>query len=415
MKLRSVFLLWFCWCVVVLSFQVFSSHRIKLFSPDLVLPWTKFETMNSDDISKQYPYINNPFMNNQIAWDSEFYLSIATAGYDDPVVPQVRDGNNSISINYAFMPLYPFLMKILSQPFAVFMSTVSSAALAGVLISLLGTLAAMVALFFLVASAEGEKFVLGNSKENDDAFRAVFYMIIFPSSFFFAQVYTEGLFAGLSFSCLALIRYKKYVWASLLAVLAAWTRGVGFVLFIPLIWAWYQTVDLKNSTIKSFVKKDLLSLIIAMMPIAAFLVWKFSPIGSNFLFVEEKYFGRSVFAIIPSIKSWAHAFVNIFGNNPQMSMYYILEYFALCLAGVSCIATFRKYPALSLYSAALIGIPLISGDAQGMIRFAVVVPSVYIWLSSLGRKIIFDKVWTMISMLLFALLTVIFTCNQWVA
>src|SRR5260221_10049085 len=70
---------------------------------------------------------------------------------------------------------------------------------------------------------------------DEGAWRAVFYFLIFPSSFFLAQVYTEGLFTGLAFSALVLIQYsRKYKWAlwaaAILAAMATLTRAVGISL-----------------------------------------------------------------------------------------------------------------------------------------------------------------------------------------
>jgi hypothetical protein len=40
--------------------------------------------------------------------------------------------------------------------------------------------------------------------------RAAFYLLIWPGSVFLAQVYSEGLFLGLSFGALALMRRRSW-------------------------------------------------------------------------------------------------------------------------------------------------------------------------------------------------------------
>lgn len=62
----------------------------------------------------------------------------------------------------------------------------------------------------------------------------------FPSGFFLAQVYTEGLFVGLAFSSLALLRKERFGWAALLAVLATFTRAAGVLLVVPLLLSWLR-------------------------------------------------------------------------------------------------------------------------------------------------------------------------------
>ncbi len=59
----------------------------------------------------------------------------------------------------------------------------------------------MLALFDLTRDSLGE----------DGALRAVFYLIVFPTGFFLIQVYTEGLFVGLAFGCLAMLKRQTLV------------------------------------------------------------------------------------------------------------------------------------------------------------------------------------------------------------
>jgi len=142
-------------------------------------------------------------MNSHVAWDSEYYLSIAAAGYDDPKVQAVA-GDYSwqnkhfctagrdvdcYSLNYAFFPLYPWLTRVFALalkwlPLGI--TWVGKVTLAAVMVSLLGTLAALFGLYSLLLPHLGE----------EGAYRALFFMLIFPSGFFLAQVYTEGLFLG---------------------------------------------------------------------------------------------------------------------------------------------------------------------------------------------------------------------------
>jgi len=61
-----------------------------------------------------------------------------------------------------------------------------------------------------------------------------------------AQIYTEGLFVGAAFGCLALVRRKQWIGAGLLAALATWTRAAGVALIIPLALVWLQEFDGKR-------------------------------------------------------------------------------------------------------------------------------------------------------------------------
>ena len=52
-----------------------------------------------------------------------------------------------MSLNYAFFPFYPLVMRVLAVPLSVLnLTPIATATLAGVIVSLLGTLGAMLAL-----------------------------------------------------------------------------------------------------------------------------------------------------------------------------------------------------------------------------------------------------------------------------
>ena len=86
---RHLILLWLAWFVLIYGFQWVATTRTKLQRPDRSVFWSAGETTfasNSDKI-----YLNEPFMNRQVAWDSEYYLGIAVGGYDDPEAGRVQN------------------------------------------------------------------------------------------------------------------------------------------------------------------------------------------------------------------------------------------------------------------------------------------------------------------------------------
>jgi hypothetical protein len=102
MRLRSVVLMGALWALTVIGFQLVVSARYAPERPDRVLSWTAAETgARSHD---QQPYLLEPFLHQLTAWDSEFYLSISTRGYDDPAVRSVEVGGKRLSLDYAFFP-----------------------------------------------------------------------------------------------------------------------------------------------------------------------------------------------------------------------------------------------------------------------------------------------------------------------
>lgn len=211
-SVRALVLIWLAWLAILLGFQVIVPMRPSLRQPDYVLSWTPPETETHSQDRK--PNLMDPFMNSQVSWDSEFYLSIATVGYDDPAVRAIPSdfswnreqycvaGQDAACylLNYAFFPAYPYLMRIVAAPLRVLpLTSIAAFTLAGVIVSALGTLGAMLALYDLAKNELGE----------GGGLRAAFYLVVFPSGCFLAQVYTEGLFVGLCFGCIALVRRKQ--------------------------------------------------------------------------------------------------------------------------------------------------------------------------------------------------------------
>ncbi|HEY4723518.1 MAG TPA: hypothetical protein VII92_16805, partial [Anaerolineae bacterium] len=82
--IRNLSLIWLAWAIILIGFQALATARYQPRRPDNVLSWTTSETRAGSQDDK--PYLVDPFMNQQVSWDSEFYLSIATVGYDDPAV-----------------------------------------------------------------------------------------------------------------------------------------------------------------------------------------------------------------------------------------------------------------------------------------------------------------------------------------
>src|SRR5215210_4298423 len=84
---RLIVLLWLAWAIIVISFQALATARLVPKFPDRALEWTTRFT--GDGYQQDHIYLLDPFMNDQVAWDSEYYLSIAVGGYDDPRSPHL--------------------------------------------------------------------------------------------------------------------------------------------------------------------------------------------------------------------------------------------------------------------------------------------------------------------------------------
>ncbi|MSO95846.1 MAG: hypothetical protein EXQ81_08645 [Thermoleophilia bacterium] len=144
-------------------------------------------------------------------WDSVWYLTIAEQGY------------HGAAETLAFWPLYPALVSLLGALLGGHDLT------AGVLISLASLLGALVLLERL-----GVRLV-GRSSSR----RAVLYVALFPTAFFFGAVYSESLYLLLAVGAFLLAERGRFLPAGVVCGLAILTRVAGIAILPALaIIAW---------------------------------------------------------------------------------------------------------------------------------------------------------------------------------
>jgi hypothetical protein len=149
-------------------------------------------------------------------WDSGFYLDIAREGYRN-AAPAGQFPSTP------FFPLYPVLIRL-------FDLAIGDTLVAGLLVA---NLALLLAVMFFHRLA-GEEF--GDAVAD----RAVWYLLIFPSSFFGSAVYSESLFLLLSILALYQARRQRWLGAGAAGLLTAMTRFVGLLVGVMLLVEWLQ-------------------------------------------------------------------------------------------------------------------------------------------------------------------------------
>lgn len=168
--------------------------RILLFIPIFLAPYF-FKLQNNFLGGGMEKYLSNPYLWSWANFDGEHYLSIAKIGYGGG--------------EQAFFPLYPLLLKIFGEE-----------VWGGLILSNLSLLFALFGMYKLARLDYSEKI----SK------LAIILLLLFPTSFYFAGVYTESLFLALVVWSFYFFRKEKYLLSGILGMFLSATRIIGIVL-----------------------------------------------------------------------------------------------------------------------------------------------------------------------------------------
>jgi len=161
------------------------------------------------------------------AWanfDGEHYLAIAHHGY--------------VNFEQALFPLYPWLMRIFVYPFR---ESPFALLISGLTISHLAFLSSLF-LFYKLIKLDFDDRV---------ARLAIFFLLVFPTSFFFGAIYTESLFLALILGSFYAARKKQWWVAGILGALASATQVVGIFLLPALLWEWWEQRSTENLRLKT--------------------------------------------------------------------------------------------------------------------------------------------------------------------
>jgi len=141
-------------------------------------------------------------------WDVGQYLNIVTLGYGPTGDARIR---------LAFFPLYPWLVRAL-------LPVARDPLLSGLIVSTLASLALAVLFLRLVKLDYGAE--LGR--------RSVWFLFIFPTSYFLHLPYTESLFLALIVASFLACRLGNWLAAGILGALATLAHDTGILLVVAL-------------------------------------------------------------------------------------------------------------------------------------------------------------------------------------
>lgn len=330
-------------------------------------------------------YLQNPYIFAWANFDGEHYLSIAQRGYEN--------------LNHSFFPLYPLLIKILS----FVKSDITLLTINGLIISNVAFLLSLLIFKQLIKLDYSDKI----------SQLAIVALVIFPTSFYFGAVYTEGLFLFLILASFYCARVKKWWLAGVLGGLASVTRVTGIFLLPALLLEWWQQ---KNNKLP-------LPIIIIPLGLISYMLFLYQTTGSFFTFYQElSIFGVQRSGNFITLPQVFYRYLNmLFTVNPANTIYWtiILELIVAAMSIVLLIWGYIKKIRLSylLFSVLSFILPTLTGSFSSLPRYLLVIFPIFLILALLLSKksLIFKSLFFSMMGILLIIEIALFLRGYWVA
>lgn len=233
------------------------------------------------DYSKPgYPYsFSQPFYNRNepiptsltslwLKWDSLQYLDIVKNGYKE------MPFDASSMQNWAFYPLFPLLVNMVSRWFGLIDSEIATFTV-GILIS---NLSFYLSLIFLPKLLDIFHF------DKDKKMTVTLLLLAFPASYFFQLFYTESIFLLTTILAFIFLFRRKYFIASIFLSIAVSTRAFGLTL-IPAFCLYYFFKEWRSHPVKTILMTPIYGAITAF-PVFVFFYRLWELTGNFFAAID---------------------------------------------------------------------------------------------------------------------------------
>lgn len=323
----------------------------------------------------------NVLFDSLIHWDAGWFLRIAGQGYDYDSAP--------------FFPMFPFLIRTLTL-------LTGDNVVSGFIISNVAFFIACYFLYRMVKDDTNEKI----------AGTTVFIMLFFPTAIFFTSIYSESLLLAFSLGSFYYARRDKFITAVALGALAALTRNLGVIMFFALLYHTYKAnggrLDLKKSAMLLIIPASLL-LFMAVL-------WKAT--GDPLAFatsLNREYWGYRHFEY-----PGAGQFLNLKLFFTDSIFYCLFESGMALLFLFLVIRSFKYVKDKSFLIFLVLGflIPfssVVDNMPLGMPRYIIVLFPGFITLAHILHKHNLAQVYSIISVFVFSVITVLFTVGRWIS
>ena len=378
-KIIFLFLFWRIFLFIpLIASEVFLSSRTGY--GYTLLPYFLDKSNNLLSHFLLYPYGN---------FDGLYYLLIAAKGY---------------TVNAGFFPLFPLSIHLVILPFGNILPFDPIQYLAAI---------TLVSIYFIVSLIVFYKLIRLDYRENI-AIWSIIFLLIFPTSFFYASIYSESLFLLLSLLAFYFARKKKWFLAGVMGALLTATRLVGIAILPSLLYEYFK--ESKNKlTIK------ILPLLLVPLGLLGYMFYNLQKWGNPFYFIQAqgnfannrtidsivllpqtvfRYF-KILFTLKPNIYEWWVAFFEL--------LFFI---FALILFYIGWKRKIRiSYLIFGLLCFLL---PISSGTFSGLPRYVVTIFPLFIALALIKNKN-FKIIYRIISAMILFLFFMLFSKGYFIA
>jgi len=328
-----------------------------------------------------FPYKDELLLFNLPNWisalanfDGLHYISIARNGY--------------AQYEQAFFPLYPILIKFLTPLFS------NNQLLTGLIIS---NVSFFIGITILARSYKDSNWI-------------IVFLLLFPTSFFFGAVYTEGLFFLLLISTLFFLKKENYLLVFIFVLLASLTRLVGVFLVIPMSFHLIQRLDPR---LRGDDRKVLfIALLAPLIGLFSYCFYLWKTTGDPFFFLtSQPVFGanRSSHLILLPQVYWRYFKIFITAAHDSRFYVSVVEFFMFNFVFVilvldlfknlgirhwSFIRNFkleiRNYDliALNIFSFSNLILPTLTGTFSSIPRYSLFSLSFFIYLAQIKNNLI---------------------------
>lgn len=292
-------------------------------------------------------------------FDGVHYLLIAKNGYSQ--------------FEQAFFPLYPLLIRWLSP---IFFNNLLLTAL------MISNFSFLLGIYFFIQYLKLEKI--------NQYYLVILFLILFPTSFFFGTVYTEGLFLLFCVLTLFFLKRKQFFLAAICSFFTSLTRLIGVFLIVPIFFNL-----IKNKKLKPVSYLVLLSPLIGLF-IYAFYLWQTT--GDPFFFVNSQpAFGANRSAQIIFLPQVYWRYLKIFLTANFNFQYFIslAEFSLFNFVLIVLILDLRKRYleknfslfGLNIFSLINLIIPSLTGTFSSIPRYILLSLSFFIYLGEIKNRL----------------------------